>query len=72
MAIFAIGTILRDMVNSTIAAFLLAINPLYSLHAHRAMSEASCEAFLLVAVALGLLAWKSLLSRGPIARTCCS
>ncbi len=30
------------------------------------MSEAGCEAFLLVAVALGLKAWKSLLSAGPI------
>src|SRR5271166_4328935 len=67
VAIFAIGTILRDERTGAIAAFLLAINPLYSLHAHRAMSEAGCEAFLLVAVALGLLAWKSLLSRGPIA-----
>ena len=67
VAIFAIGTILRDQQTGAIAAFLLAINPLYSLHAHRAMSEASCEAFLLVAVALGLWAWKSLLSHGPIA-----
>jgi 4-amino-4-deoxy-L-arabinose transferase-like glycosyltransferase len=67
VAIFAIGTILRDERTGAIAAFLLAINPLYSLHAHRAMSEAGCEAFLLAAVALGLRAWKSLLSRGPIA-----
>jgi 4-amino-4-deoxy-L-arabinose transferase-like glycosyltransferase len=67
VAIFAIGTILRDQETGGFAAFLLAINPLYSLHAHRAMSEASCEAFLLVAVALGLRAWKSLLSHGPIA-----
>jgi 4-amino-4-deoxy-L-arabinose transferase-like glycosyltransferase len=66
VAVFAIGTILRDERTGAIAAFLLAINPLYSLHAHRAMSEAGCEAFLLVAVALGLLAWKSLLARGPI------
>jgi len=67
VAIFAIGTILRDEQTGVIAAFLLTVNPLYSLHAHRAMSEAGCEAFLLVAIALGLLAWKSLFSRGSIA-----
>ncbi len=67
VAIFAIGTMVCHERTGAIAAFLLAVNPLYSLHAHRAMSEAGCEAFLLVAVALGLLAWKSLLSRGPIA-----
>ena len=47
-----------------IAAFLLAINPLYSLHAHRAMSEASCEAFMLVA-----LAWVSGLESRCFRRT---
>ncbi len=66
MATFAIGSIIRDQRTGVIAAFLLAVNPLYSLHAHRAMSEASCEAFLLVAVALGLKAWKLLLSHGTI------
>jgi 4-amino-4-deoxy-L-arabinose transferase-like glycosyltransferase len=67
VAIFATGSILRDRQTGEIAAVLLAINPLYALHAHRAMSEAGCEAFLLVAVALGLKAWKSLLERGPSA-----
>ncbi len=67
VAIFAIGGMVRDQRTGVIAAFLLAINPLYSLHAHRAMSEAGCEAFLLVAIAMGLLAFKSLLARGPIA-----
>ncbi len=67
MAIFAIGTMVRDQRSGAMSALLLAINPLYSLHAHRAMSEAGCEAFLLVAMALGLLAWKSLLSPGSSA-----
>ncbi len=67
VATFVLGTILRDERTGAIAALLLAINPLYGLHAHRAMSEAGCEAFLLVAMALGLLAWKSLLSRGSSA-----
>jgi 4-amino-4-deoxy-L-arabinose transferase-like glycosyltransferase len=66
VATFAIGSIIRDQRTCGIAAVLLAANPLYSLHAHRAMSEASCEAFLLLAVALGLRAWKLLLSHGPI------
>jgi 4-amino-4-deoxy-L-arabinose transferase-like glycosyltransferase len=66
VAVFAIGSLIRDRQTGAVAAFLLAVNPLYSLHAHRAMSEASCEAFLLVAVALGLRAWKSLLSQGHI------
>ena len=49
----------------SIAAFLLAVNPLFRLHSHRAMSEVSCEAFLLLALALGLWYWKALLSRPP-------
>ncbi len=40
------------------AAFLLMINPLYKLHAHRAMSEIPCEAFLLVAMAAALGSWR--------------
>jgi len=67
VAIFALGTMVRDEPTGAIAALLLAINPLYRLHAHRAMSEASCEAFLLVALALGLRSWKSMLARGPSA-----
>lgn len=72
MAIFALGSVIRDRRTGAIAAFLLAINPLYSLHAHRAMSEASCEAFMLIALALGLKAWKAMHRADPRARTCCS
>ncbi len=67
VAIFAVGTLARNRQTGMIAAFLLGINPLYRLHAHRAMSEAGCEAFMLIALALALKAWKSLLPRGPIA-----
>ena len=63
MAIFALGSDIRDHRTGVIAAFLLAINPLYSLHAHRAMSETGCEAFMLIALALGLKAWKAMLAR---------
>ena len=68
VAIFAIGTLFRDRrtAGADPAAFLLAINPLDSLHVTALMSEASCEAFLLGALALGLAAWKSLLSQGAI------
>ncbi len=37
------------------AAILLIVNPLYRLHAHRAMSDVPCEAFM--AAALGLALW---------------
>ncbi len=57
VAIFALGTMIKDGATGWIAAALLAVNPLYRLHAHRAMSEAYCEALLLVALALALRAW---------------
>lgn len=41
-----------------VGAVLLMANPLYRLHAHRAMSEAYCEAFLLVALAAALAVWR--------------
>ncbi|WP_148597170.1 4-amino-4-deoxy-L-arabinose transferase [Aquisphaera giovannonii] len=40
-----------------LAGFALAMNPLFRLHAHRAMSEAPCEAFLILALLLGLMGW---------------
>jgi 4-amino-4-deoxy-L-arabinose transferase-like glycosyltransferase len=66
VAIFALGTMIKDETAGWIAAVLLAVNPLYRLHAHRAMSEAYCEALLLVALALALRAWT--LARGRAAR----
>jgi 4-amino-4-deoxy-L-arabinose transferase-like glycosyltransferase len=65
-AMFLLGALVRNELTGWIAALLLTINPLYRLHAHRAMSEASCEAFLLLALALGLWAWKITLSRSRI------
>jgi 4-amino-4-deoxy-L-arabinose transferase-like glycosyltransferase len=65
VAIFALGTLIAGPPAGVVAAFLLAVNPLFRLHAHRAMSEVSCEAFLLLALALGLWSWKTLLSRPP-------
>ncbi|MBV8309417.1 MAG: hypothetical protein JO344_03350, partial [Planctomycetaceae bacterium] len=40
MAVFSLGTLFQDASAGIIAAFLMAANPLYRLHAHRAMSEA--------------------------------
>jgi 4-amino-4-deoxy-L-arabinose transferase-like glycosyltransferase len=57
-AIFAIGVLVKDQRVGAIAALLLAVSPLYRLHAHRAMSEAPCEAFLLLAVAVGMRGWQ--------------
>ena len=57
-ALFALGTVIGGRLAGVIAALLLMINPLFRLHAHRAMSEAPCEAFLLAALCSGLLAWR--------------
>ena len=40
------------------------INPLYALHAHRAMSDVPCEAFMISSLALGLWIWARIWSRG--------
>jgi 4-amino-4-deoxy-L-arabinose transferase-like glycosyltransferase len=54
VAIFACGTLLKDWRVGAVAAFLFTLNPLYRLHAHRAMSDTPCEAFGLVGLALFL------------------
>jgi 4-amino-4-deoxy-L-arabinose transferase-like glycosyltransferase len=66
-AVYTIGTLVRDKQTGWIAAILLAVNPLYRLHAHRAMSEAPCEGFLLLSLALGLWAWKRMLEGRSVA-----
>jgi 4-amino-4-deoxy-L-arabinose transferase-like glycosyltransferase len=58
MAIFGCGTLLQSTRLGAIAAILFMLNPLYSLHAHRAMSDVPCEAFVTIALALALLSWK--------------
>jgi 4-amino-4-deoxy-L-arabinose transferase-like glycosyltransferase len=58
VAMFGFGALVGGRRVGLIAALLLIINPLYRLHAHRAMSEAPCEAFLIAAMGLGLLAWR--------------
>lgn len=57
-ALAALGALVFGRRVGAVAAGLLMLNPLYRLHAHRAMSEAYCEAFLLVALALALGCWR--------------
>jgi 4-amino-4-deoxy-L-arabinose transferase-like glycosyltransferase len=58
IAIFGCGTLIKDAATGAIAAILVMLNPLYRLHAHRAMSDVPCEAFVAISLALALLAWK--------------
>ncbi|MFI5460674.1 MAG: ArnT family glycosyltransferase [Isosphaerales bacterium] len=64
VAIFACGVQIKDGRVGTIAAALLMLNPLYRLHAHRAMSDVPCEAFMLVALGLSLWGWRRTWYRG--------
>jgi 4-amino-4-deoxy-L-arabinose transferase-like glycosyltransferase len=67
IAIFGCGTLVKDSRLGAIAAVLYMINPLYSLHAHRAMSDVPCESFVSISLGLALLAWKSAWSPRPAA-----
>jgi len=58
MALFGCGTLVKDSRLGAIAAILFMVNPLYRLHAHRAMSDVPCEAFVAIALGLALLSWK--------------
>ena len=54
VALFACGVLLKDTRVGAIAAALLVVNPLYRLHAHRAMSDVPCEAFMIAGLAVTL------------------
>jgi 4-amino-4-deoxy-L-arabinose transferase-like glycosyltransferase len=62
VAIYALGVLARDVRTGLLAAVLLIINPLYRLHARRAMADVLVEAFLLVCLALMLWVWKRTLA----------
>ena len=62
LAIYAIGTIALDRRLGLLAAFLLMLNPLYCMHARRAMSDVPAESLILASLAVGLWAWKRLLA----------
>ena len=61
-ALFAIGTMTIDRRVGFLSALFLAINPLYRLHARRAMADIPSEAFLLITLAVGLVLIRSLSS----------
>jgi 4-amino-4-deoxy-L-arabinose transferase-like glycosyltransferase len=56
LAIFGCGILIKDRRAGVVAAALLIINPLYRLHAHRAMSDVPCEALSIAALAAFLWA----------------
>lgn len=63
-AIFAIGRLVGGPREGLVAALLLAINPLYRMHARRAMSDVPAEAFLLASLAVGLVGMRAAVA-GP-------
>src|SRR5262249_22310700 len=66
-AVFAIGTMAVDRRVGLIAAALLIMNPLYRLHARRAMADAPAEALIAATAALGLWAWRDILAGRSVA-----
>lgn len=65
VAAFALGTVAFSTRVGVLGALLLFFNPLYSLHAARAMSDVPAESLLVASVACGLWAWKSSWRDGP-------
>ena len=57
LAIFAFGTIGVDRRVGFLSSLFLMAEPLYRLHARRAMSDTTAEALMLSALAVGLWAW---------------
>ncbi|WP_152051042.1 ArnT family glycosyltransferase [Tautonia marina] len=61
LALAAIGAMSFGTRAGLLAGVLLAINPLYRMHARRAMSDVPTEAFILLALAVALWAWRELM-----------
>lgn len=61
VAIFAIGCQLQGRVSGVLAAGLLMVDPLYQMHARRAMSDVPAEALILTTLAVGLWGWRRVL-----------
>lgn len=65
MAIFGLGVLAHGRRVGAVAALLLMVNPLYRLHARRAMSDVMAEALILLCLAVALWVWReSLAGRG--------
>ncbi|RUL84340.1 ArnT family glycosyltransferase [Tautonia sociabilis] len=65
VAASAIGAMAFGPRAGALAGMVLAINPLYRLHARRAMSDVPTEAFTLLALGVGLWAWRELIGGRP-------
>ena len=64
VAMYALGTIGFDRRVGWISALLLILNPLYRMHARRAMSDVPAEALILASLAVGLWSWREVLAKG--------
>jgi hypothetical protein len=62
VAIYVVGTLARNRPTGLLAALLLMINPLYRMHARRAMADVLVEAFVLICLAMWLWLWKRALA----------
>lgn len=62
VAVYGLGVLIFGRSAGALAALFLMVNPLYRLHARRAMSDVPCEAFLLLALMFALWAWKNFLT----------
>jgi len=65
LAIYGIGVLAGGRAVGLLAALFLMANPLYRLHARRAMSDVPCEAFVLLGLFFALWAWGRRLSGRP-------
>ena len=62
VAIYSLGSMAGDRRVGVVAALLLIANPLYRLHARRAIGDAPCEALILGTLAVGLRGWRDRLA----------
>jgi hypothetical protein len=60
LSLFVCGLLIGGRWVGAIGATLLMLNPLYRLHAHRAMSDVPCEAFVIAALTFALWACRRL------------
>jgi 4-amino-4-deoxy-L-arabinose transferase-like glycosyltransferase len=65
LGLYGLGVLAGGRPVGVLAALFLMANPLFRLHARRAMSDVPCESFVLLALAFGLLGWSRTLSGRP-------
>ena len=63
LALLGFGALIGGRWVGVLASGLLIANPLYRLHAHRAMSDVPCEAFMIASLGLGMWGWARIWSR---------